>query len=295
MISGYFLISSKKMEIDKFIKLLIQIIFYSMLFFLIFVGLGLEKFNLVELIKHLLGTPIYWFAENYLILYLIHPYLNKLLNNLDKKESQKLIIILTLLLNIIPNIRENIIKEPINFSIILWFIYIYLIGGYLKKYPLKIKLKPKKYILISLTLYLITFLSFVIVTVTKGRIELVATYEMYFFGIANLSTLIITLFLFLGFSNLKIKYNKIINIISTTTFGIYLIHDNDYVRNFIWQVLFKCNKFENTYILIPYSLIVIIVVFIICMIIELLRIYILEKKYQTKLSKIPNIISNIWN
>ena len=92
IISGFFLINSKKVNINKLIKLLAQLFFYSIIIFIIFVLFRIEPFEIKGLIKHILGYPVWWFAKAYLILYLFHPYINKFLNSLSKAEYKKLIV-----------------------------------------------------------------------------------------------------------------------------------------------------------------------------------------------------------
>ena len=78
--------------------------------------------------------------------------------------------------------------------------------------------------------------------------------------------------LFLFFKEIKLK-NKFINRISILTLGIYLIHDHPLVRKTIYDVLGYSRSFNtNNYILT--TIIVALVIFILCMIIELARQYI---------------------
>jgi len=284
IISGFFLINSKKINLNKFIKLFTQLLFYSILIFIIFISFRIEPFNIKIFIKHILGYPIWWFAKTYLVLYLIHPYINKLLNSLNKTEYKKLIIFLTIILSFIPTITTVNADD----GSLVWFIYLYSLGAYISKYPLALNLKISKYLLISILLYFLTFSSVIIFDFIGNKNSLFLQHATYLFGMNKLSTLLISLFLFLTFKNMKIKYNKLINIVSSATFGIYLIHDSDYIRTFLWQNVFKNATYSNTYILIPYSLLVILIVFIGCLIIELLRIYLVEKRCL----KLINVISN---
>ena len=98
MISGYFLISSKKIQVNKVLKLIMQILFYSIIIYMIFICFGIETFSIKILFKHILGYPIWWFAKTYLALYLIHPYINVLLENITKIEYKRLLIFLQLCL-----------------------------------------------------------------------------------------------------------------------------------------------------------------------------------------------------
>ena len=63
IISGFFLINSKKVNMNKIIKLLAQLLFYSILIFIIFGSFGIVSFNIKSLVKHILGYPIWWFAK----------------------------------------------------------------------------------------------------------------------------------------------------------------------------------------------------------------------------------------
>ena len=58
---------------------------------------------------------------------------------------------------------------------------------------------------------------------------------------------------------------------ASATFGVYLIHDNNLVRPFLWRVVFKNASFQNSPYLIPYSIGVVILVYVACTAIEILR------------------------
>ena len=93
----------------------------------------------------------------------------------------------------------------------------------------------------------------------------------------SISTLIL-------FSKIDIGNIKCINIISSATFGVYLIHDNKLMRNLLWVKIFKNQSYANSNKLILYS-IAILIVYILCTFIDLIRIYILEKPILILLSR----------
>lgn len=87
LISGYFLCKSK-FDINKIIKLYGEIFVYS-----IIIGIILLLTNNVELnIKNLLYiffpfiTQRYWFFNAYILLILLFPFLNILINNISKEK-----------------------------------------------------------------------------------------------------------------------------------------------------------------------------------------------------------------
>lgn len=291
MISGYYLIDSQKIKINKILKMLFQMLFYSLIIFTLFVLFDLEPFSVKSLFNHFLCYPLWWFASCYLALYLIHPYINKLLNNLGKKSYQKLLIYSTIIWCVIPTLTN----ESFDSGFLIWFIYIYCLGGYLNRFPLKLDWTAKKYFLISLIMYFITFF----IKILFGNILKDSTFLFEYinrlFDLETLSTLLISLFLFIGFSKLKIKYSKLINTISSTTFGIYLIHDYEYARPFLWQTVFKNSNYSDRLMLMPYSIMVITFVFIGCFLIEFLRIYILEKRYLKLIDKLSLYLNKLVN
>ena len=101
----------------------------------------------------------------------------------------------------------------------------------------------------------------------------------HFSSLQHLFILLMSVFWFMAFKSYEIKYSEKINVIASTTLGIYLIHDNELVRVLIWETIFESNKYLNTLYFIPYSLGAISIVFIICSVIDLIRKYFIEKYY----------------
>lgn len=292
LISGYFLINAKKTKINKVLKLWIQIFMYSLGIFIIFVATG-GAFGVKEIIKNMfpITFSVWWFASTYFILYLMFPYLNRLIIQLDKDAYFKFIIITTICWVLIPTFTTKSYES----NALIWFMYLYTISGYVKLHLNNIKISGRKSICIALVFVFITLLSTMIFDFVGLKIPVVGKHATYFYGMQQLPVVCISIFLFIGFLNLKIKYNKIINIIATATFGVYLIHDNSYVRNFLWKVLFRNADFANSIFLIPYSLLVIILVFLVCTFIELFRIHIVEKRYLNIVEKISKHLDEYFN
>ena len=76
---------------------------------------------------------------------------------------------------------------------------------------------------------------------------------------------------FLFFKELKIKkvsFSKL----SPYIFGVYLLNDNAYAREFLWQKVFHCRNFYESDFLPVHFIVTVIVFFVIALIIEYLRI-----------------------
>ena len=129
IITGYFLIESNRKKI-KLIKIIISVFLYSILGFGINI-LILHQFTLKEMIASFLPLTFnqYWFATSYVLLYLLFPYLNTLLNNLKLSEYRKMLILLFVLWSVIPTITT----KDFGMNSLLWFFFLYSVGAYIKK------------------------------------------------------------------------------------------------------------------------------------------------------------------
>jgi Uncharacterized protein conserved in bacteria len=292
LISGYFLIKSPKIKTSKVIKIWIQIFTYSILLYAIFTFINPELFGIREMLSNFLPviSTKWWFASTYFVLYIISPYLNKLLNNLDKQTYKQMLVIFAICWCLIP----TFFRKPFEGNNLIWFIFLYIIAGYIRIYAEKrIKKVGSTYIWLSVVLYVLTFLSAALFDLIGIRVHYFSLRATMFFEMDQLPVLLISLLAFIGFLKIKIDYSWLINVISSATFGIYLIHDNDYVRPFLWKKFFRNATYADSAFLIPYSLAVIIIVFLGCTVIELCRIYIFEKQYMNAVNKLSNYLDNI--
>ena len=104
----------------------------------------------------------------------------------------------------------------------------------------------------------------------------------YFRNFINIIVIYMAILIFMKFKTLKIKSNwfsKLVIFISSSIFSIYIIHDNVHLRDIIWQK-FGMMNFANSWMMIPYILLVVLIIFTACLLIDLLRrgIYALLKK-----------------
>lgn len=84
---------------------------------------------------------------------------------------------------------------------------------------------------------------------------------------------------FMYFKNLDIKYSKLINTIGASIFGVSLIHANsDTMRRWLWRDLFDNVGHYNNKLFWLSPIIICIIIFIVCIIIDYLRIRFIERK-----------------
>lgn len=284
LISGYFLIKAKNVKISKVLKLWLQVLFYSITMFLLFTLFGVNTFSVKGFIRSILpiGSSVWWFASTYFVLYLLSPYINIFLNKLDKHTYQKLLILLTILWCVLPTFMKSVFQS----NELLWFTYLYAVSGYIRLWIKLDNINMKKCILFFIVVAITTFLSAFILDMIGLKFLFFGKHAVYFFNMQRIFVFVMSLSLFLFFMKLDIGNKKIINYISATTFGVYLIHDNGCIRDFLWNSVFRNADYAASSYLIPYSIGVILIVFLVCMIIEFVRIHMVEKNYMPIINKI---------
>ncbi len=276
----------KQFSLKKFLKTFNASWFYQIFFIIVVLFLGLDLIkNNYELINSI--SPLnrsYWFVTCYLALYILSPYLNRLIANLNQKEHRNLLIILLLLFSVIPFITHNSLIDNNGFTVVQ-FCLLYFIGAYLGKYPIRENIHFKNYSknkfqLVMFSIFaLCVILNFcsvelyhyffdlnkqVTVDLANTLLEILWTYSVPL-------VILSSIFYFLWFGTFSIK-NKFINLIGSLTLGVYLIHDNHFVR----EVLYKWTGISTGDIVTNYSIIVKIfllafIIFIVCALIEFIR------------------------
>ncbi|WP_371932428.1 acyltransferase [Bacillus sp. WLY-B-L8] len=277
MISGYFLKQST-FKIKKLISMWGLTFFYSISIYLIF--LLTNKINLThEIWKFIfpLSFSIYWFVTIYTFIYILTPIFKKIL--LQFKQKQILIFLfLFVFVCRLPVVIGLLTSNPDAFSLDNQFLFIiFITAGYLiREYEYKITASYNKYpylLLIITTLliligpYLIRYINY------KFNLSI---YSNFFVELNSINALLFSVSLFIILSRLNFK-SRIVNSIGACTFGVYLIHDNPFIRKFIWIDLFHdAEHLYGKYIIIS-SMVEPVIIFLICVAIELLRKKILTK------------------
>ena len=279
LISGYFLIENteKLFQPKKLLKFWGQVVFDSIMTYLLSVMLRLNAFEIKQLIKVCLPItyPGWWFASTYFMLYLIHPFLNKLLHGLSKTEYQYLILMMVLCWSIIPTATTQLFES----NSLLWFVTLYGIAGYVNLYGGNQKLQSKHYFSLYFMVLIITYTVSTTFLFLGTKKEEWSTHAIDFFEIERLPILLMAITLFMGFVTLKMNYHKWINMIASATFGVYLIHDSSYIRYYLWTNIFKINQYQDSTFLILYSILVVFILYVSCTMIDLIRKKLVEKPY----------------
>ena len=269
LITGYFMCQSK-ITLRKFTKLLFWIYFYRIVFFFIFCATGYRDFTILVFLKKLL--PIIKIADGFtscfLVFFLTIPFLNILIKNMNKRQH----LLLLALSLFIYTFWAQIPYFYVRMNYVIWFDILYLISSYIRIYGDLEHISYKQWGLLTLCSIIISVLS-VLLFLYTGRESMV-----YFFVSDSNAVLavIVSVCAFMFFKNLPLRYNKWINRIGASTFGVLLIHANDIVmQQWLWKdTLDNVGHYaDNIYL---HSIVSVLSIFIICTIIDQLRMKFIE-------------------
>ena len=266
-ISGYFLVKSSGVKYRKLFNLWVRAFFYAVLIYWLFVLYGLEAFSPITALRVMLPVtrPRNWFIATYFVMYLVHPYVNILLRSFTRDEYRKFLVSVFIFWCAVPvltnsNFQGNALTE---------FICIYSLAGYVRLWA--DDFGSRKYIIFGAMFALANFLLVVLVDLAALHNAFFERYTEYFLGMMRPFTVLASMCLFLGFKHLNIS-SRAVNIVASATLGVYLLHENEFIReNFLWQDIFHMAQLRNSPYLIPYSLFALVIVYIACTVIELLR------------------------
>lgn len=259
LITCWFVVE-KKVNYKKLIRLWVEVFFYSVLILLVSVICGWKSFEWIDLL-HLVPviSSKYWFITSYFIFFLSIPLLNAMISNISKKQHFWFCVGITVFCfaSMIPS-RISPLDINRGFSPI-WFMCLFIFISFLKKYNVK-ELK-----------WWVYFFGFLI----ASTISYFAGWYFY----SSPFTLLASICFFMMFKKIKIKnlcLSKVIAFISSCTLGVYLIHDNDILREYMYSNILHTEKFFSS----PYAALIaigfIFAIFVGCMIIDIARQYLFK-------------------
>lgn len=274
LITGYFSITAK-ISYRRILEILMTMNAYYwgiVVFYLLKEGWGTYYCNLHNLF------PVIWgngFVVAYIWFSLLIPLLNRLLNSLDKPVFLRLVVML-FLIRLVPPTAET----SLEMSYVESFAVLYCIGAYLRLYvPVGEKISRLWY-------FPCMFFAF----------AWLANIPMFWFGLSGTGlarifkaavagvllgqsgwlVAVTALSFFLVFRNWDF-YSPAINSMARCVMGIYLIHDNNVLRAKIWGSVSPGTQWLGTKWLLPHAVIKTLAVFLVCLLVDAVRILIFEK------------------
>lgn len=270
MITGYFMIHSK-IKLKKLVLLILQVSFYSIGILLLFKGLGFP-ISLGDTLRNIF--PIlygkYWFMTAYIVLYLFTPFLNKLLLSLKKIDYLKLLFLMIFLWILIPTFTKGSMGD----HDITRFLLFYSLGAYIKLYP-DFFLKRKIGIQLTVVFCLLMIASIAVFNLIGEKMDLDILKRNATFFTKDSSVFILgaAVGLFIWFKNISMGSIKWINTVSGATLGVYLFHDNEFIRSILWQSIFHTEEhiLDSPFFFVLYAALITLIVYLVSTLIELVR------------------------
>lgn len=285
-ITGYFMIKSQ-FKFQKLLKLYLEIKFYKLVIYVLFLMTGYEVFSVSGCLKTVFNIAYgveAGFTGTFIFLYMLIPFINEMLLNLNQKLHLILIGILGFLYTIISTF--SLFHD--TYSNLGWMITTYIIAAYVRLYPCKWFENKKLYIWSTILSVGLSWASILVVDFVGSKVG----FKNYYHMVANehkFLALACSFSLFMLFKNIKIKQNKVINTVAASTFGVFLIHANsDAMRKFLWQdVLHNASYYDSPFLAV-HAILSVILVYIVCVCIDQLRMRFLEKPLFAYIEKRKN-------
>lgn len=270
LITGWFMCISQ-ITLRKFLKLLLEVEFYKIGIAVFFLLVGKESFSLEWLFNLLPVRHISTgFVSSFLVFYLLIPFLNILVRNMDRKQHLLLVALLLFLYSFLSTIP--VFSVTMNY--VSWFCTLYVLSSFMRLYEFPFKENHWAWLGISLACIVVSILSVVAIIYSGKNVN-----PYWFVSDCNKIMALVTAYsLFNYFRTLKLPYCRFINSLGITTFGVLLIHaHSDTMRRWIWRELFDNVGHLCTANYALRSVGIILLVFSLCAGIDYLRIILLEK------------------
>ena len=218
LISGYF---GVRLKFRKLLSMNNMVSFYSLIFLILVVCLGIHPITISKDWMQFFPviTKQYWFITVYFTLCLLSPALNILVEYLEKKQYERLLLTCFLCFVILPTVGfitnfESITSDS-GFGIVN-FCFLYLLGRYLHIYYSK-KISSYWYLLgYIFSMSLCSLFQILYSKILGFSFNALISYDTIFVFVGAVC-------LFLFFSELKFS-SRYINILSANCLAVYVIH-----------------------------------------------------------------------
>lgn len=279
LISGFvgFSEKAKTQKYSRYFVLWMQVVFYCVLITTLFLVLKPNVVGKGEMLGAVLPVTfnMYWYFSAYTGVFFFMPWLNGMVRNTGKRELTKWIFVILLMFSFYAT-AVSIVGDPFRVMggyTFLWLAILYVIGAYIKKSEICMKIKKR---------YLIST-GFILLVFTWGWKLGIGKLSMKLFGMeigddvfisyTSPTILGIALILVLLFIQVNVGgfLKKCVKFTAPAAFGVYLLHVHPLVFEYVIKGHFSDIGKLQAY-LIPFAVLrAAFVVFIIGIIIDKLR------------------------
>lgn len=292
LISGYFMVDQKT-TLKRILKLWGQVFFYTVSIWAIWVVVKAVQGGLNYKVVAKQGLfaffPVlarhYWYVSAFVIVMLLSPFLNKIIQSLSQRAYSRLLTILIIIFVVIIGGIPKLLTDMVGGRLVA-MIVVYFIAGYIKRFRTEKKNNAGKHLLVAFLSFIVLFAGTYLITYVGVKTNNAFILKNIYFYRPFISPIVIigSVSLFLGFTELNIKHSKFINVVASCTFGVFLLHSNNIIAPLISK-LFPIYKVKNSGLIFVYTLGAICVIYIVCTLIDLFRQLTVEKLWFSFLNK----------
>ena len=267
LITGFFMVNNAQWRLKGIWKVWSTTWFYAVSIYLLAAAIGLCPFHWGELLNH--ATPLYhnnyWFVTSYIALMLLAPLLSWGLQRLSQHQYQ-----LALALGFVLCFQFLLGRYVMDGQQILLFVYLFMIGGYIRRYHEGSQNWMAWIVVISV---LILMLMYGVAIFKNMNVE---GHDYYIYAMEYHGLVLpLSVAIFLLFKNLTIKsvvLKKVIYALAPLCFSVYIIHTQSVVDEYLWK--YASGMFANnpSFMIPLLALLLCISVFFICCAIDYLRV-----------------------
>lgn len=272
MLSGYYLVNST-FRLQKLAALWMETVFYAFILKLLFMVTGQEHLSILSLISCFFPilTGRYWFITIYVGLYLVSPFLNKLIHAMNKKEHTMLNICLFVLFSLWSSIHPAIAGMNSGGGWgLAWFVVLYLAAAWFRLYYTP---KHNPALLFGAFFLIPLLIAAGQLAANAAGIGVLQTIINHWFRYDSAPAYLMTIALFAAFLNLKLeneRVSKAICSVAPLTLGVYLIHAHANVSPWLWASLNLPAKMDSaSFPLVQLGCV--LAIFVLCIIIDAIR------------------------
>lgn len=234
--SAWFLVNSKKMSLKKVVHMILDVWIINMIVLIALRSIGVQL-QISDTVKTFFPTTFAnnWYITCYLLFYMIHPFLNRMLEQLSINEHLAFATILFVIYFIIPVLPLEEINLFFANEFVI-FLATYVIVSFIKIYKNEWtkKLKTNKCILF------VSIISYVVLILCVDFLGLRTNYFLNRLVRWNMNnSLFMFLIAFSSFNVMKKKkfINRTINYLSSLSLLVYIFHENLAFRRYFRPVI----------------------------------------------------------
>ncbi|MBQ9275538.1 MAG: acyltransferase [Succinivibrio sp.] len=240
-LSGYFLLN-RTAHLTSLLRIVALTVFYSGGFYILAVALGKAPFDIWQLFINFMPVTFirYWFITAYVLMILCSPLTNAALSRLTQKQHLAVLLLFGVLWYLIPTLLA---PGPLHLhyldkffeSEFLALIYAYVCGAYIRRFCRSDSFSATKLTLILAGSILCQLLYILAAEIHALHHSYLYVFWFWIIHYNSVFTLINAWCVFLLFLKIPSFHSPWVNRLATCMLGVYLLHDNTYVKGVLWR------------------------------------------------------------